>query len=663
MRSLLADLASSRSPLTVSRISALVAVLGLAAAPLTLHLPLWIILFCLLLGLWRMVAARGAWPLPGKALRFVFAVAALVGIYLTFGTIVGRDAGVALLVIVLGEKLLETQYQRDCMVLVFLGYFLVITNFLYSQSIVISLYMLAVIVLLTAMLVDLSRGPKGRSVYVNLRTAGALFLQALPFMLVLFVLFPRLGPLWALPETGRGSMGLTEDMSPGSVGRLARSPAVAFRATFEGAIPPPGDRYWRGPVFWHTDGHTWSRGLPPAALPAQAIEGLGSPLRYTVTLEPHDRAWVFALDLPTTTPAGTYITSDFQVLANTAIHGRARYRLTSHSNYRTATASSGELRQALELPEKINPRTRALALSWRAAVGSDAQLVRMALDHFRKLAFVYTLTPPFLGSQASDHTVDNFLFDSRRGFCEHYAAAFTTLMRVAGVPARVVTGYQGGEINPLGRYMVVRQSDAHAWAEVYLAGPGWMRIDPTAAVAPERIAQGSDAVMGEESGPGLFNLESGWLGQSLRGMRQSWDAVNFAWTQWVLGYNTERQMRLLERFGLGDWAWPALISALVFGLCFILVVLGAYVLLERPTKRDPVLKAYMHFCAKLARLGLVRAPTEGPQDFAARAVQRHPELGEHIKLITRLYCALRYSPSHSRDAAIQLQRHVRRFRT
>ncbi|MDE2088925.1 MAG: DUF3488 domain-containing transglutaminase family protein [Gammaproteobacteria bacterium] len=644
----------------------LLASLALVIAPHALRLPAWIPLLCALLGAWRTLAHRRRWRAPRKSVLLLFTLACAVGVYLDFGTLFGRDAGVALLTIMLGLKLLETQRRRDIMVVVFLAYFLVITNFLYSQSIPMALYMLVAVLVITGALIDLNL-PETRPVRVTLRLSVQLLAQAAPIALLLFILFPRIpGPLWSLPnDAHRGVTGLTDRLAPGSLSRLSESNAVAFRASFEGPPPPPAQRYWRGPVLWHTDGMDWTPGRrrdgKPGRAGVMAYRALGRPLTYTVILEPDNRPWLFTLGLPASVPPHAYLTPDFQLLADKPVTHRIRYRVSSYLRYDTGSLSAAERARALQLPAHISPRVRALASSWRGAARGDAQIVNDALLYFRGRPFVYTLTPPPLGR----HPVADFLFKTRKGFCEHYAASFALLMRIAGIPSRVITGYLGGKMNPLGDYMIVRQSDAHAWVEVWLKRRGWVRVDPTAAVAPQRIDEGIDvADIAPAGGAVRFDVpQAAWLARAWRHTRLAWDAANYGWDRWVLAYGPRRQLALLARLGLGAPPWQVMALGLLIGTGALLLATGLLMLRRRPARvNDPAAAAYRRFCSKLARRGLRRAPGEGPLDFERRIADLRPDLAAPGRAIIRLYVALRYGAHAPRDALSRLRRQVRAFR-
>ena len=633
----------------------LLASLALAIAPHLGHMPLWVGPLCAALALWRVVVERGKANFPHKALLFAFTAVAAGGIFMHFHTLLGRDAGVALLVVMIALKLMEMKSPRDTMVVLFLGYFLVITGFLYSQSIPMALYLFVVVWVTTATMIGHSDVNRGLAVRPRVQLAATLLLQAVPLMLVLFVLFPRVPQLWALPKDAHAGMtGLSDSMTPGAISQLILSDAVAFRVQFDGAPPPANQRYWRGPVLWDYDGRTWSTRTPPAG-DAPQVELLGEPLRYALTLEPHNQRWLFALELPAALPPDSRARADMKIVSRNPVQNRLRYSLASHPRYRFGTELDDAGRQrALRLPPQANPRTRELAARWRdSGVGAEA-IVDEALGMFRNQNFFYTLRPPLLGTQA----MDDFLFNTRRGFCEHYAGAFVFLMRAAGVPARVVTGYQGGAPNPLGDYFIVRQSDAHAWAEVWLDGRGWVRVDPTAAVSPDRVEQGIAAALPVAELPlALAQLDVAWLQR----VRLSWDLVNNHWNQWVLGYGHERQRSFLARFHASLATWKGMTIALVSAIAVLLLAIALWMLWHVPRRGiDPVQAAYARFCARLARRGMTRAPNEGPADFAQRAIEGRPDLAGEIGRITDLYVRLRYGPEPAGVDA--LRRAVRAFR-
>ncbi len=649
------------SAFTQRTVALLLGALAAAAAAHAAHTPAPILLFGLACVLWRWMASRSAWPLPGIALRALLTIGALAGVTLAFGTVFGRDAGTALLIVMLSLKLLEMRTYRDAMLVLFLGCFLTVVMAFHSQEIPIAALLLGALLLLVTAMIELNQPPpdgprRARRDAPPLRFAAVMLLQATPLMLLMFVLFPRLpAPLWALPADSRSSAtGLSETMAPGSVSELAGSDAPAFRVIFDGATPASEALYWRGPVFWYTDGHNWSadaRRTATQTMTTPAFTPVGKAISYTVMMEPSHQRWLFALDLPYTAPAGGAHSADLFLLADRPVRELHRYAVTSYSDYRTGPLGDDERRRALQLPD-ANPRSIALARAWRDEGHNDATLVQRALGHFRNEPFHYTLTPTLLGKDA----IDDFLFGSRRGFCEHYAAAFTVLMRAAGIPARVVTGYQGGEYNPIGGYLLVRQRDAHAWAEVWLEERGWTRIDPTAAVAPERIAQGGGRL---HDRAGMRSaLHDGLVGDFLQRAHHGWDALNIRWDAWVLAYGPQAQQTLLARLGLRSW--PAMLSGMMASVALALLLL--VLILRRRRRGDPLTELYARFRGKLARRGMIASPAEGPITFAGRARRHCPQAAEPIDHITRLYVAMRYGSNYSPTDIRRLRRAVAGFR-
>ncbi len=626
----------------------LIVPLFLVLAPHALRLPAWLSLAwlaCAGLSLWSAARRR---PPVGRASKMLLTLAGVAGVLLHFGTVIGPAGGVALLVFLSGAKLLELEKERDWLALLFVGVFLLVAHFLDGQSMATAAYMVVAALALTGGFIA------GQSPATDLLAprrllapAAAMLAQALPLAILLFLLFPRLhGPLWGLPLQTAARSGLSDHMRPGDFSQLILSDELAFRAEFPGSAPVPASHqlYWRGPVLWEFDGRAWSgaRAAPPGPPRADARD---EPVRYILTLEPHRQHWLFLLGLPADLPGlPASLGSDLQWLARDPVNQRLRYEASAHLDYVLEPELDDAARtRALSLPTGGNPRARELARAWRAGAPSEAAVVEQALAHFRRENFIYTLAPPALGDQA----VDEFLFVTRRGFCEHYAGAFTFLMRAAGLPARVVTGYQGGEYNPMGNYWIVRGRDAHAWAEVWLPGRGWVRVDPTAAVAPSRVERGIDAALPATERPGgKLHLEGPWL----RPLRLGWDLLNNRWNQWVLGYDQERQRQLLSRLSPALSTLKGMVA--ILAVAATLAVLAAAALLFRRPRgpMDRAARAYARFCARLAPLGLERGLAEGAEDFSRRAARARPDLAKAIETITRLYVDARYGPKGGVEA-------------
>ncbi len=654
--------APSASPhLDVRNVLWLLAAMVFVVAPHIPRLPPWVGFFCLAVVLWRAWIAWAAMHFPSRIVVIALTIAATTGTYFSYGRIMGREAGVTLLIVMAALKLLEMRTQREVVLSIYLGFFLVMTNFLFSQSIPLGLYMLACVWIFIATMVGFNRiGGKPPGLVERLRPAGALLVQALPLMVAFFILFPRAqGPLWALPQDTRsGSTGLSETMSPGNIANIIKSDAIAFRVQFDGDRPPFSTLYWRGPVLVDFDGTTWR--MPQTIRPERTDYARRERSQgYTVTLEPHNKTWLFALDVPASLPPGSVLMGDLQLRSHRLVTERIRYEMSSYLDYKYGQRpSAASLRQALEFDPERNPRTVALGRQWgRDAAKDPRALLAIAFQHFNR-EFTYTLEPPILDPR---NPYDDFLFESKRGFCEHYAGTFALLMRAAGVPTRVVTGYQGGEVNPLNNELIVRQADAHAWTEIWVAEEGWVRVDPTAAVSPLRVEGGVNAALGPI---GVYSaLIAADPLHILANLRNAWQMMNSQWDQWVVGYNVDRQRQFFSRLGFPsvDWrtlgAWLLMATFLVGGA----VTLGLLVR-DRPPRREASLVAWNRFCAKLAAAGVARAPHEGPVDYLSRVKTERPRCAEMAEEITRRYVEARYGAGASRDELRELARRVRDFR-
>ncbi|WP_374377630.1 transglutaminase TgpA family protein [Pseudomonas fluvialis] len=613
-------------------------------APHVLHQAYWLSALAGLLMFW---AIRLWWKderLPGRWVLFLLVIVGCSGILIEFRSLFGRDAGVAMLVVFMAMKLLELKSQRDAVVVVVLGYFLLLTHYFYSQSIPTGLWLLFALWLVTATLIRLHGGPASTT-RASLRYAASLCLQAIPFMLVLYLLFPRIsGPLWGLPSDAHAGMtGLSDTMSPGSISRLAQSADIAFRARFSTTPPAKQKLYWRGPVMEQFDGTTWrlhdNRGTSPQ------LETLSAPFRYVMTLEPHNQRWILALDAPVQLPEGLNASNVLAVTQRLPVTERRRYELAASLDYRFNVAEDPRaLSRNLALPPGVNPQARALAERWRNSDHRPSAIIGQAQALFAA-EFTYTLQPPLLGQNG----IDEFLFKTRRGFCEHYAGAFVFLMRAAGIPARVVSGYQGGEFNPLDGYLVIRQSDAHAWAEVWLEGQGWVRVDPTASVSPTRIETGiADALPFGEPLPALVQWRADWL----RTLRYRWEAVNNAWNQHILGYDPQRQRELLSRLGLPDTEWRSLATVLGIACSLLVAAMTAWTLYQRPAI-DPARRLWLTALSQLARRQVDCAPWETPMAVAQRVREQRPELAETFQNVVDAYLQARYGKSNNNLNALR----------
>ncbi|WER49724.1 DUF3488 and DUF4129 domain-containing transglutaminase family protein [Cupriavidus sp. WKF15] len=626
--------------------------LALVLAPQARTLPVAVSLLLLALLGWRWLLWHRQAPLPS---RVVLGVAAVLVLGLAAALIwqdgggTMRDLAVALLGAFVVLKLLECHSLADATLVAQLSFYLLLTLYLSDQPFWLALYSVAIgtWVLRNWLLLH---HPEARGRLAIWPLLGRMALIGLPWTLLLFVLFPRLEhPLWRLPESAPATRtGISNVMRPGSVGQLVRSPEIALRAEIDGNALPAGALYWRALVLWQFDGASWlpvaqrQQAMLPAAPPQAESQQAGS-VDYTITLEPSQQRWLFALDrgVAVSSNVNARVSADGEYFLDMPVEQRIRYRARSTLGSSPEPLSARTRALALSLPPG-NPRARELAAQWAGSYAEPLQRVQAALHLFASAPFGYTLRPPPLGAEQ----IDSFLFETHRGFCEHYASSFVFLMRAAGVPARVVAGYLGGEYNPIGRHYIVRQADAHAWAEVWLEGRGWVRVDPTSAVAPSRVEQGLDAALGgRDSAVWSAGQEAGWL----RNLRWAYDGLTYTWQRWILQYDRGQQERLF-----GDWLpGISLAQLLAYGLAALsLLALLPLWLLRR--RKDPVDACYAKVCRMLARHGFERGAAEGPQAFAERVAAGLPHAAPAIHAFIANYIGLRYGamPEARRAAAV-----------
>ena len=613
------------------------------------------LIVCLAMWAWHFIGFFRPLPRPGPrlitvmgALFFALAAATHEGVTV--------EAFVALLVLMIALKLFELRHLHDATMTVILNYFVIVSGMFFSDSLLVTGYIALCLVYNTAALVHVNQ--PGMKLRPCLRVAGRLTAQALPFMVVLFLVFPRFqGGLWGRPQLIQDQPGISDTIRMGSIAQLGDNPEVAFRVQFEGPVPPPNQLYWRGIVLWQFDGLEWKRGRYwQNFTPERPLRG-GAAAEYTVTLEPHQQRWLYTLDRPLNMQPVRGVRMGPAQVAET-------WRpVTSRMEYRATSDPGGRLQQlqgsrtlvgfALQLPEDGNPRARALAAELRQGRASAAEVVNAALSFYRQGGFRYTLRPGT--APEPENAVDHFLFENRNGFCEHFATSFAFLMRAAGVPARLVGGYLGGAVNPLGDYLIVRQRNAHVWCEV-LADGEWHRVDPTAAVAPGRLRPESETetAASDLTLEGLFNMGRlrAWLGP----LGNAWDLVNMRWNQWVMQYSAERQSELFSRLGIDVGRSARMISLFIVGLAVLGIgYFTALVYLKGPpTERDPVARDWRRFLDKLERGGIPRNPAQGPQDLLAAIRKARPDLREAAEAVIRPYIRLRYAaPKEEGRTALQ----------
>ncbi len=619
------------------------------------HLPRmasWTLLIWGACVLWRLLIHQGRWGYPSALTKAAFVILAGVGVSTSYGIQFSLDPAVALLIIAFALKLLEMRTRRDALVVIFLGYFIIATGFLFEQGILITLYQLLAVLMVTAALVALHQSWNRPRPMASLRTAGIILLQAVPLTIVIFVFFPRIAPLWSVPLPDASTRtGLSESMTPGSITQLGRSRELAFRVEFEGAPPPPSALYWRVMTYSSYEDGTWKQG-PNNGFIEQPVHWYGAsaapgwvrrlkasvgddaePIRYTVLAEPTFRPWLYALDLARPLTRSTGLGRDFRVVHHGPITQRFRYEVESRrTGLDIDLADRYQLRETL-LPAAGNPRTREFVDGLLEQQDTARGLALSVLGHFAREPFHYTLNPPGLGT----HDIDEFLFETRRGFCGHYASAFVFMMRLAGIPARIVAGYQGGEFNPVGGYMAVRQYDAHAWAEIWIENEGWVRFDPTMAVAPDRIELGAEAAFAQnesEAAFGNFASNNFWRRwEALAEVIYFIESLEHRWNVMVVSYDASLQSRFLrELLGAVTPLRVAIAAGSAAALAILIVMLGALPGLMR-RRRPPLLRWHDHFCRAFTRAGFLRHPSETPRHYGKRLQARFPELADDIEVL------------------------------
>jgi transglutaminase-like putative cysteine protease len=637
--------------------------LAVAMAPHMPDLPLWVIVWCMLMWLYMLVRLETGWPVPGPILRHVMAFAGIAGLLATFRVQIGADAFVGLMAVMAGIKPFEMATHRHRMITVLLTYFIIITSLFRSESLWIMLYMFVSVFVTTVALVRINH-PQGR-LGSCISLTGRIMALAVPLMVALFLLFPRLQQgLFVMEAPGTGRSGFSEILSPGSISRMTRDPSVAFRADFDGSLPRTGGLYWRGIVFERFNGTQWLPADPPVFIHPATPESTGL-MTATMVLEPHGSRWLFALDRPVDPPPGSRLTSAHTLLRFRPVTRKLVYQTVSNPDP-PGTDQSGTdlpgkgpgrdqilLPAPVSLPSDRNPGTRTLALSLAQGLANPREKLQRILAFFREQDFTYTLTPP----RAGTHPVDDFVLKTRQGYCEHYAGALAFMMNALEVPARVVGGYLGGELNPYGNYITVRQSFAHAWVEVFLLDAGWVRVDPTLVVAPRRLEQNPDGTASYTAAdPGTIPF--------LKKLSFMLDAANLKWEAWFTGYSFATQKAWLRRLGLDTTRGPWRIPLVLAGLTLLVAALffRFYPRLFSRTTKDPVAEAYTLFCKRLTNVGLEKLPDQGPVDFLDKIKRLRPDLAFEAQGIIDLYVQIRFGRTRPDDRTRKLTTRVKQFK-
>lgn len=628
----------------------LLASIGLMTFPHVFHVPMPIISFFFLLLIWRFVGVWRPEYLPNQVLVLLLLFSGIALLVVMHQGVFGRDAGTAVFVVALGLKLLEIKTQRDLYLIIYLAFIVAASQFLYLQNILMAGYTLLVSISLLGTLICLNS--QSLSNIQSLKVAGKILSQALPLMVILFIFFPRVeAPRWSfLKKNNQAITGLSDTLEPGSISQLGMSGERVFRAKFSGKIPPQHQRYWRGPVFSYTDGKKWTQTRNTHFKKfLDKVEFQGTAYKYKVLMEPQTKNWVFGLDMPAFFAKPLYENGSHQLLTTKPVHKRVEYSITSYAQYNTGYITKTELGDNLQLPGKPEKNISALVTELQGFDAPPEVYIKNLFAHFRQNDFYYTLRPPLM----QDNPIETFLFESKAGFCEHYATAFVYLMRVAGIPARVVGGYQGGEYNATGKFIEVRQANAHAWTEVWLSGRGWVRYDPTTAVAPERVEQNINIEQQIANNAVSFapiQLDSQALSY-LKMARNVWSSVDYSWHRWIINYDRKHQLGFLADFGINSL--KAMLYWLVGLIAVVTLFMSIYVLRKQTPKLDKAQGYYVKACKKLVGIGLVRQDSEGANDFAVRVIDKVPQLKDSFMQITQLYVQIRYGKQTEK---LQLQK-------
>ncbi len=614
----------------------------LAVLPQLYRLPMWFLPMTMTVVAYRFYAQLNQVKKAYNLLLMLIAIMALLLIIYSQGFGLSREISVTILITMTVLKLLETYSMRDALLVVMLCYFVTMTRFLYSQDMLLVFYLLSSAFVTTHALSVLNH-EKSLTWFdqKQIKSTASSLALAIPFAVLFFLVFPRLGaPIWGSPDIfGEGKTGLSDTMSPGSIVELFMDDSPAFRVTFKDGVKPANNHlYWRGPVLWHFDGLTWSRKKHKYARNNIKQYSSETEVEYEVELESTGQHYLFGLDYVVDAPEKTHLLPDSILYTETAVNQLRHYQLKSLLlNRFYQPLSDFDKTLLLDYPVQQNLKTLTMMQSWRQAAANDLQIVNRALQWFNQSEFYYSFTPPPLSGQV----IDQFLFDSKRGFCEHYASSFVIMMRMAGIPARVVTGYQGGVDN--GEYLLVKQSDAHAWAEVYITQvnqPGyWLRVDPTAMVAPERVESGAREIM--DSKRNFFDFE--WLKNS----RESMDKYRYQWNQWVRNFNVSKQQALFRAIGIEHRDGKSL-ALMMLGILFTTALISLLPLWWLKRRKFTALqKLYLQLARTVkSQPELYATHHQGIEKFAAQLSLAYPQASTHIDHFLQVYLNARYNKGH-----------------
>jgi len=637
--------------------SIIVLLMLLVTLPHFQYIPWWSISCIIILSFWRVLIILNIAPSANKLLTSVITLLLSMFVYKYSNGFSGISAGSHLLVIMTFCKLVESKTHREHMLLIILSFFIMSTNFLFSQSIPTAIYMFVCLFIAIFAFININQKTTTLSFNFKIKTSAKIIAYAIPVMIVLFIFFPRIsGPLWSTKsDTTQAKTGLSDSMEPGQISNLIYSNDLVFRASFKQTIPANKQLYWRAITLWDFDGKKWEVTTSIATDAEIIVYKTG--FEYQITLEPSQKKWLFLLDMPYKINKGYNINPDFTARLKKPAQSLLQYSAFSTQDYAMQhPLDLNNRKAALSLPD-INPKTKSLALNWKQNSINTEEIISKALTHFAKQNYYYTLSPPGLTREDS---VDQFLFETRRGFCEHYASAFTVLMRSAGIPTRIVLGYLGGNFNPYNQSLSIDQSMAHAWTEVWFDNKGWVRVDPTASIAPDRVEKDLASALKDQSNiPLHLQLDLAFLQK----LNQMLDAIDNKWNQWVLNYNESSQREFLK-FLTGSTFNLRELSHLFIQILITLLVFSGLIYFSSGLRKrnDPTTRAYMNFCQKLARAGCKKETHEGPQDFKKRLNEYFPSQRGEIDRILDLYTELKFKPIVNTETADRFSEAVQHFK-
>ncbi len=647
---------------------------GIFALNLVTHVsivPAWVAVSSMICIAWKFFYLTRGLQLPKRWIASVLSILGALGIFANYHTLLGQEAAGALLVVATSLKLLETNRYRDAMLVVFTCYFLLMAYLLDTQSLAATAFMVFDAGLITILMAQIHR--RERKTPTAIAPSLKMLALSLPVWAVLFFVFPRFSNSLGYTKPAQASSGFSEDLDPGSIGNLVDNEEIAYRVTFDdidengGTVGlSPDALYWRGAILSHGNGLKWTRSSQILHADAYEQPKNAKFVRTTVWLEPGYQRWLFALDIPVALASGEqdllHVVKrqpGFIYEFNGASQSRASYSVRSVLNTPRQILNSTDRQVYSQLPNELDSNLRELGLKFRTEVNlqpdqSKAEAIAESImAWFSKNGFRYTKSPGTMHATQGVEQLSEFLFTRKVGFCEHYSAAFATLMRLAGIPSRVVVGFQGATHNAVGNYWLVKKMDAHAWTEIWIDEEKdrgrWLRVDPTEAVAPMRLELGGqynsldeNTIAGLSSEELRRHIERGFSG-SLRQLQLVFDAVQMKWNAFLLSYDLEYQLQVLQRLGLNNSSLVMLAGLTIFAMMLLSAVF-IWFHGRRARESDPLLREWQRFCTALAKAGVERHLHEGPLEFSHRAGTRLPSVARDIESIAKLYASLRYGP-------------------